>query len=1671
MSNRHATGNTRPQARAMLALALAAGTLALAAPLAQVQAQTSALSQTPLFVSQSQPPLNMLVMGRDHKLYYEAYNDASDLDGDNVIDVGYKPDQIDYYGYFNNNACYSYEGGVFKIAAAAIGSRKKKCAGNTYWSGDYLNYVGTSRMDAIRRVLYGGMRVEDTASRTVLQASYIPRDAHSWGKAYDPERDGQTYRIEDYTPLKQPQQGTRHLLAVTTLSESSDTVPQLRVLNDSLFQIWDWVSQEGTAGQNNCAGTGPCAVAQASDVYWMLTPSSFRDLKITTYKHSGAIPANAAAMEAFFNNYATPSQLCGSSGLSAINTTGKDNNPFTGNNYNKCTQDNYLTLISGQVYIPKPGNYTFAIDGDDAVDVTIDGSTPLGWYGSHASDRSDTAMQSHSRQFTFTSAGWKNLRFRHVDGTGGDNWGLALKMWRPVSAITGYNLRVEACASSDAALRESSCKAYPNSGKTPIYKPTGLLHDFGESGKMHFGLLTGSYQNNIAGGVLRRNVGSFMAELDPQTGQFKADIDGIVANINRQRVIGFDGKSYKDCGWITSGPLSSLTDPSICAMWGNPVSEMMFETMRYFSGATAGLGLFSGGQKDTDLKLSQPAWTPPYKDKASGGGGYPYCARPVMTVISDINPSYDGKLPGSRYGSINANAGALSGFNASTEVDAIGRSEGISGKPFFIGQSNADNADNAPTVKTITDLSWARGLSPQEPSKEGTYYSAGVARFGAGNAIFGKSSATATNGKGSALTTYSVAIASPLPEIRFPVGKDGSGKDRFITIVPFAKTVTNSNASPVVDNTKFAPTNQIVDFYVDRIVNTNDDNKDASVNDGRAYAEFRINYEDMEQGADHDMDAIARYVVTQQADGQVKIDMVSEYAGGSYGQHMGYVISGTTKDGMYLEVRDKDTASVYYRYNTPAGKDPGYCINDAGKPECSNLGLSASRLFTPSTGAASGSFLKNPLWYAAKYGVPDRDPSKITGDPDNYFLVTNATTLQAQLTKAFNSILQSTSSVTTASVDMPTSNLAQGADLYRTSFEAETWSGDVIKEALAKGGDRTLTWSAAQKLSERSPDDRTIYYAGRSGSQLALRTFTFATLNNQPADAAWLAALNTSPVTGVADGLAQRRIAFLRGQADDDLRVRKLLDNQRPNVLGDIVNSSLVRVKGPLYQAAAANRLEGGTSDYAAFAQAQAAKPEMLYVGANDGMLHAFNAATGAETFAFIPSGVRDTLGLLTTPNYGGKGGLPHRYFVDGSPVVSDVYFGNAWHRVLIGNLGAGGRQIFALDITTPSAPTLLWEFGPEQHANMGYALARPTVARLNDAGGSKGKWVVLLPNGYQGANSTAGDASLFVLDVANGSIIRSFDLAGGMTAQELTASLPIGNGLSRIAAIDNNTDGKVDMAYAGDLAGNVWRFDFSSGSSSEWRAQRFFTARDANSRRQSITAAPYVTRHPTGKGDLVIVGTGRFMADADKLLQDRQTLYGIWDRYSSPGTTAPDTLPTASKGRAHLQSQTFTELQDYPGKFWLSANTVAWYANGNGTTDENVSQWGWYVNLPRDGERLVYDMSLYGRGLVFTSIRTSQDPCAGEMNSTLYDIDPNTGGQLNFVAFDVDNNRLFNSADNLGGKQISGYEVGAGKQAVSGGIVFNPDGKKATATPDSGAAINHGMDVGRQSWRRQPAN
>ncbi len=384
------------------------------------------------------------------------------------------------------------------------------------WSGDFLNYLTTSRMDALRKVLYGGTRSIDLTNTTVLERSNVPQDAHSWGKEYSGLGDG--YDIRKYAPLSLPAPGTRHLFANTTLGSASASStpgpPLLRVLNDSQYRIWEWVSIERPVAGTKClhGGSGPnCATSGSSG--WAVVPdSAFKDLTITTYdKNSVTHPANHTAFDQLAKSVlAVAASKYGNGNISRIDASG---NPFG-------PDDDYLTIIRGKLVIPAQGTYQFAVDGDDAVEVIVDGTydtatgivsggtVVAGYYGGHGA----CDCQTYSGSITL-DAGEHNIVFRHEEGTGTDSYKFSWYRSVPSSAITDYQVRAQVCV---AGLLEQNCKPYPSGNA----KPVGLLQDYGEEDRMMFGLLTGSYAKNTSGGVLRKQVSTFTDEIDSATGKF-----------------------------------------------------------------------------------------------------------------------------------------------------------------------------------------------------------------------------------------------------------------------------------------------------------------------------------------------------------------------------------------------------------------------------------------------------------------------------------------------------------------------------------------------------------------------------------------------------------------------------------------------------------------------------------------------------------------------------------------------------------------------------------------------------------------------------------------------------------------------------------------------------------------------------------------------------------------------------------------------------------------------------------------------------------------------------------------------------------------------------------------------------------------------------------------------
>ena len=468
----------------------------------------------------------------------------------------------------------------------------------------------------------------------------------------------------------------------------------------------------------------------------------------------------------------------------------------------------------------------------------------------------------------------------------------------------------------------------------------------------------------------------------------------------------------------------------------------------------------------------------------------------------------------------------------------------------------------------------------------------------------------------------------------------------------------------------------------------------------------------------------------------------------------------------------------------------------------------------------------------------------------------------------------------------------------------------------------------------------------------------------------------------------------------------------------------------------------------------------MIYVGANDGMLHAINASSGNEMMAYVPSPLYGDLTKLTSPSY------VHRYYVDGSPTVGDVFYDGAWHTLLVSGMRSGAKGLFALDVTDPSSfsnesnaqSIVRWEF---QNSDMGHVYGQPLLVKTNYLG----KWAVVVGGGY---NSGSGNAVLFVIDAETGALIRKIDTGAG------TSENP--NGLSAPAAVDLNGDGDVDLVYAGDLNGNLWKFDLTSGNPANWGVGNDGDPLFHAGGSKPITTAPDVTRHPKG-GFLIGFGTGRYLAGSDHTSTAAQSVYAIRDDLSDSG----DAVLLSQLQQQSILPNTVTSLGV---TFRASTHAVAEPGDaktaGDGLiTRENYlgNKMGWYIDLPASGERVVTDATFRaGRMVLVSMIPDASDPCKPGGSGWLLEFDAITGNRLDTVTFNTNNDAALDALDllifsvalenkklNASGRAIDG--IPAAPAFISNGLrdfrLINADEKLVEEEGGLGAARN-----GRAMWR-----
>ncbi len=651
---------------------------------------------------------------------------------------------------------------------------------------------------------------------------------------------------------------------------------------------------------------------------------------------------------------------------------------------------------------------------------------------------------------------------------------------------------------------------------------------------------------------------------------------------------------------------------------------------------------------------------------------------------------------------------------------------------------------------------------------------------------------------------------------------------------------------------------------------------------------------------------------------------------------------------------------------------------------------------------------------------------------------------------------------TAAAVSFNSTNLNTGTRVFQSIFDSSRWSGDLLAKDIVINGVTGIAsisgtaWQASTDIDSRAPASRQIItYDGTTGYGV---NFEWGSLNStQQKDLR----TNASGGTDIeAAGMA--RLDYIRGErncessgtgtcsytdSNGDIYASKSL-RPRSSALGDIVHSSPYFVGPP--SLAYPDSIEPA-SPYSAFAISNRTRAGMTYVGANDGMLHALND-NGVEMFGYIPASLFSTdagagLHYLSDPSY------THRYYVDLSPTVQDAYIKvggtTAWHTVLVGALRGGGKGLFAMDVTYPSAlasnaaGNVMWEFS---HNDLGYTFSDIQIGKMNN-----GKWAAVFGNGYNNDPNGDGTAKLFVLylDGSNAALPVIIETGVGSldpTSRDCANSNSDCNGLSTPRLVDLNGDGTIDRIYAGDLHGNLWAFDVTDKNDPpNWKpaysGNPLFRACSATpctaANRQPITDQPDVTLHPTQTAYstrpnmLVFFGTGQYLTQADNANAQLQTFYGVWDSN------------TGDLDRASLQAQILTTTSDavLGNVRTISSNPVSY----------SSTEKGWLIDLPISGERSVTNPAAFGKVVFFNTVIpsvSSSNMCSVGGSGWLMAVDLLTGGEPAFVPIDVNNDGVFDATDQLSGVSVVGTE----SSGVPAESRFISD-KRVTA--DSTGAIN----------------
>jgi len=680
--------------------------------------------------------------------------------------------------------------------------------------------------------------------------------------------------------------------------------------------------------------------------------------------------------------------------------------------------------------------------------------------------------------------------------------------------------------------------------------------------------------------------------------------------------------------------------------------------------------------------------------------------------------------------------------------------------------------------------------------------------------------------------------------------------------------------------------------------------------------------------------------------------------------------------------------------------------------------------------------LNYPVW---PYPDPDSNEPELIDDlwhaavnsRGMYLSAENPEMLVSSLVKIMQNLVSRIGSGSSLSINGE--ELHTGTVMYQASYSTDGWWGDVKAHAVSPITGMVTTdtylWSASEALGSGSDWDTVNWDTGRniatfdpdpiSGGGLAFRWASLTT--DQQAQ------LNDNPLTGAvdSDGLGEDRLEYIRGSNAKEKKKFGGIFRDRYSKLGDIVHSAPFYVGYVKYE----DTNGDGVDEEIPYG--------VLYANANDGMMHAFHDSDGHELFGYVPNLVFDHLNMLPVaePNF------QHMYYLDLTPQIKEIgaVTGGVFHseKLLVSGLGKGGKGYFCLDVTDPENNTevnagswVKWEY-PQQNAtaaekdNMGYSFSEAYFVKSY---ATSHEWVVVFGNGYA---SASGTAALYVVDARSGELLNMIDT--GMIGN---------NGLSTPTPIDINGDRKVDYVYAGDLLGNVWKFDLTDTDPANWGSayldtvsgdpEPLFTARGRtknpdgsyvdppNIYAQPITTKLNVIKHcdVTKNGFLVLFGTGKYLSTADADNTQYQTIYGVWDY----GQTSDEYLGVFNRGGTNqlsnqaetvtLLEQTIVHWNDANFNTWLrvlSDHEPTWATDILGHLTHNA---GWYVDLPLDKERVIRNSFVRDGKLIMITSIPEDDPCAAGGDSIVHEMNACSGGRLDSAQFDANGDGIIDEND-----------------------------------------------------------